>query len=269
LQSASERKVKAIEATASTVTAHYLVLAQPLRQKLEDIIRRANTIGWPTSFVQVAGQRDLEKPFNRLLRWWSSVNADHGAGAHFLVALARKVELVEMVEDLEGGEIPRVYNEESVELETAKEPDLLVTTRRAALMVENKVWSPESGDQYKPYLALFHRLAGPGRKTRAILTARDRRDRPEGWDGFLFHKELARIFRDVSEAKDIPIWGRISAVLCAVSFEDEYERAELLKRGRTLVRDLSIGKVRPLDLQEMREIISAVPMPPSPWKVEP
>lgn len=257
--------VSAIEDTCTEIRQHLGEwrdrLGEQLREQLD-----ALEVGCPPSFIRVAGQSHLEKPFNRLLAWMVDPHGDHGWGNAFLKLLAERVELPEMVEDLVAGELPGIRAEQTLEGDdSGKEPDLVIWTRRAALLLENKVWAPESGDQYGPYLASFHTLAG-SRNTSAYLSAREPRDTPPDWDGFILHSELAKLLFRVGEGEGesrTPVWARICAVMCAVALEDRRDAATL-REARLLLRDTAEKPVSVDQISRLRKILP-LPLPCTPW----
>lgn len=209
-----DARARAIRDTADVIEKHLQEWMESLRSQLETELRAWDEHGVPLSFVRVAGQHHLAKPFNRLLGWLADPKADHGLGHAFLIGLAVRMELPEMVEDIKNGENPTVKAEEALEDDdSGKQPDLLAWTSRAALLLENKVWASESGDQYGPYLAAFTQRFAGDRKRRAFLCSRTQREKPTGWDGTLLHGDLARILYEIADSEDkIPTWGRIAAV---------------------------------------------------------
>lgn len=218
----SSSRVAAIEATCEELSRHLASWHDHLWTQLEEEL-----IGWeagiPPSFIRLAGQSHLEKPFNRLLAWMVDPEGDHGWGASFLRLLAEKLDLPEMVADLDDPRGGRLDIRAEVILDgddSGRMPDLAVRTDHAALLLENKVWAMESGDQYSPYLELFRAWAGD-REWRAVLSAREIREVPLGWGLFLLHRELADLLTLLAEGeRDLPIWSRVCAALCAEALRE-------------------------------------------------
>lgn len=221
--------------------------------------------GCPPSFVQVAGQSHLEKPLNRLLAWMVDPKGDHGWGVHFLLLLARIVELPEMVADLENGSSVRIIAEQALEDDdSGKEPDLIIGTPHAALLLENKLWAPESGDQYGPYLTVFRAWA-KGRRSKAVLCAPNDRSVPAGWDRCLLHQDLANLLLRIAEGEPrTPVWARISAAMCAVAFQRQSHHQTILD-ARQALELAKQSTPSPDQVARLRGILP-LPRPITPWK---
>lgn len=261
-QRASER-ADAIHVTADIIESHLGKWQADLHQQLEVQLAEWRILGVPPSFIDVAGQSRLEKPFNRLLAWWCDVYAAHGLGGEFLALLAKLCDLPEMVEDIQNNCKLEVCAEQALdEIDSNQEPDLMVRTPRAALLLENKVNAQESGDQYAPYLEILKQWAGDNRKKRAVLCARDKRDRPNGWHKSITHVELAEILHQLASSENATIWGRISATLCALSFEQTQLESLLLQAEQVLERTTGIPTVR-----KIKALSDVLPLPqiPTPW----
>lgn len=230
---------------------------QPVRRALVDAVVRSRHIGWPPSFVRLAGVGDLEKPFNRLLGWWARP-LDHGAGYAFLLQLARKLDFPTMAEDLEGGEAASIRVEDGFDEDIGKEPDLVVLTPRAGLMLENKVHAGESGDQYGPYLAQFRKECGD-RHWQAVLAARDRRDQPKGWTSSIEHADIAKIFHELARDETLRFWTRIAAVMTAVAFADAGTPEDLLAEAELLLARTTDGLIGPIAAIRMAQLVTLMP----------
>jgi hypothetical protein len=264
----SRSRVAAIEATCEELSRHLTSWHGRLWAELEE-----DLAGWeggcPPSFIRLAGQSHLEKPFNRLLAWMVNPEGNHGWGFGFLRLLAEKVGLPEMVADIadecRGGLDIRA--ETSLDGDDSRRmPDLAIRTEHAALLLENKVWAPQSGDdQYVSYLALFRTWAG-GRERRAVLCAREARDVPDDWTHFLPHRELANLLTCLADENlDLPIWSRICAALCAETLRDRdlvntLRSAQELRRSRPGDHPASF-----LDqISALRKLLP-LPRPITPW----
>ncbi len=224
--------------------------------------------GCPPSFVQVAGQSHLEKPLNRLLAWMVDPKGDHGWGLHFLLLLAQLVGLPELVADLENGSSVRIIAEQSFEDDdSGKEPDLIIGTAHAALMLENKLWAPESGDQYGPYLTSFKSWA-KGRRSKAVLCAPNDRAVPAGWDRSLLHQDLANLLMRIADGETrAPVWGRISAAMCAVAFQRQSHHQTIID-ARQALESAKQSTPSPELVARLRGILP-LPRPITPWKENP
>jgi len=179
----------------------------------------------------------MEKPLNRLLGWWCNEDAEHGMARRFLTQLADKIRFDRLRDDLNSRALISVYCESKLpNSSTGNQPDLVIVTSNTALLVENKVYSPESGPtQYKDYKDELLRTYSEQKECRAILCARDaNRLLPPGYSVILSHKELAEIFVELGTDARYPIWGRIAAVLCARAFQGE-PTAPSLQRARALL----------------------------------
>jgi len=258
------RHVSAINDTAETVRHALGAWRDRLVAKLEEELV-CFIDGCPPSFVQVAGQKHLEKPLNRLLAWMVDHEGDHGWGRDFLLLLARFIELPELVADIEQNSDIEIRAEQSIEDDdSGKEPDLIIGTRHAALLLENKLWSPESGDQYGPYLTAFKNWA-KGRRLKAVLCAPDNRDVPVGWDRCILHHDLANLLIKIANGEThAPIWARISAALCAVAFQRQSHH-QLVKHARQTLEMAKHSNPSPEQVAHLREILP-LPRPITPWK---
>jgi hypothetical protein len=254
-------RVDGLKRAAAALREGFDRAGQAARGELEIAIQKHRRLGWPPSFVQLAGVSDLEKPFNRLLAWWAR-NADHAMGYRFLIELARAVSLPVLASDIERGSRVDVFAEETIEGdESGKQPDLVVRTENAALLLENKVHAGESGEgQYARYLEILRSLADT-REYRAVLCAREPREAPLGYSPSLTHANLGRIFRVLAEDTGAPFWGRVSAVVCAVAFENDGSIRGRLEEAEALLHRTAEGPIGPSDLMAMRAIIN-LPDPP-------
>ena len=86
----------------------------------------------------------------------------------------------------------------------------MIRSVSAAVLIENKVNSPESGSgQYADYLEVLSKWAG-SRESRAYLLAPDTRDKPSGWTASLQHCQIAGVFRRLAEeTPGLPFWDRV------------------------------------------------------------
>jgi hypothetical protein len=247
------KRAEAVRSVVTAVAGHRVATAELVRQasaRVEaalgalgpEVVARLRShamIGSPPPFLRIAGagRTDLEKPFNRLLAWWADTAAEHGLAREFLIELARAVRFEVLEEDLRSllsdGRL-QVYSEEPPD-GGPRQPDLVVMTKRAVLLLENKVYSPESGDQYPPYL---ERLAvwARGRKAMAVLCARDQRQVPKGWDGAMTHMALAAVFCSVAASAHASAWGRVAALITAAAFEDRGPAGALAEARALLER---------------------------------
>jgi hypothetical protein len=194
---------------------------------------------------------------NRLLAWWADPEAEHKMGTEFLKRLALLVNLPAMVDDLDRGNKPEITSEEGVDDDqSGKQPDLTVWTVNAALLLENKLWSPESGDQYAPYLQVLRRLAGKSRQRRAILCAPDQRAVPRGWDCSIQHDDLVQIFDELSHLEGAPLWRRISAAIRARSFST-LDVDKCISEAHDLMKETAQSRIT---LDQISRLRAALPL---------
>ncbi len=265
-------QIAAIRDAAMRVERSLIDEGDKLFEQLVEQLKPWDQLGIPPDFVQIAGQSHLEKPLNRLLGWWARPESEHGLSTEFLkrLAMLANVKHQKLFEDLERGEKPVVWVEQAVD-ESGKEPDLLVETRHAVLLLENKLGAPESGDQYGPYMELLKRYAGPNREIRAILCASEDRSGSagEGWRCIL-HRDIAQVLDELACLKSAPMWGRISAYLCARSFyhKSDYDR---VKKAQMLIRKIELeckrtGQIAVQHVIGMRQVCKeSIPDPVIPW----
>jgi len=255
--------IQAIVRTADEVTSHFDQLSAGLVADLENIILAHQIWGLPPSFIHVAGQGGLEKPFNRLLAWWADINAEHGLAKEFLKLLAQLADLPELVEDVDYS-MPEVKAEQAIKgVSNGKMPDFMVRSDRAVLMIENKVGAPESGDQYGPYLKTLQ-IWADGRKCRAILSARDERKIPEDWDRMLTHQELAeKVFEQLWNLDGAPMWGRIAAKITSLSFCNVSADNASIKRVKELLELYASANKRlsVKNIMELETLRARIPLP--------
>ncbi len=255
------KKASMIREIGSVLEARLGELAAPLRKELEIRVREYQRIGTPPSLLRIMGQSHLEKPFNRILKWCADVEGKHGFGREFLRELASMAELPALEEDMAAGEIPEVAGETSID-HSGCMPDLLVRTSRAALMLENKVHAGESGNQYLPYLRCFQEWAGQ-RQSRALLCARNVRDRPIGWHGTIIHAQLANLFERLARLEAIPLWGRVTAWQCSVTFHDA-EPDDTIAAAHCLLSSIAVDRITPGQFRQLRQL-QGISSPKANW----
>jgi hypothetical protein len=270
IQARAATCVQAVDETAGIIKEHLQMWKEGLRQQLERELAELY-VGCPPSFIRVAGQSHLEKPFNRLLAWLANPDQDHGCGTAFLQGLAQQIKFPELMEDLEqiasgSGGLIDIRAEEILDGDdSGKQPDLIIRTAHAALLLENKVYAPESGDQYSPYLAAFHTWAGQSRGTRSVLCARSKRPVPDGWDEFLQHSDLADILLKMSRrTPGLPIWGRICAEMCAAAL-NETSNHEKVRLARKVLDETRKSPVTVEQIDRLRDLLP-LPQPITPWR---
>ena len=202
------------------------------------------SLGVPPSLRRIVGVSDLEVPMNRMLGWMLNPEARGAAARLGLVVLAGLMDFPLMASDIERGVGVRVLCEESPDLGiTSRQPDLLIGTENAAVLIENKVWSPESGpDQYSHYLEVLERWAGE-RERRAYLLAPTPRATPEGWDGSLTHEQLADSLRPLVQDSRISFWDRVVYGLIVSDLDPDTRPNRMQEMERLVGPDSSASDV--------------------------
>lgn len=213
-------RLAAIERARTEIGRHVLTWEAQVQTELLAEVRKRDKVGWPPCFVALAGMGHLEKPLKRLLGFWVDAAAGHGLARPFLLRLARRAGAHRLAEDLVRGAAYEVHAEAAVD-ESSKMPDLLVKTAGGALLLENKLGSGESGDQYGPYLHLLRSWAAGVPEHRALLCTRRPKPIPDGWDGVVLHQEMAHLFRSLVVEPGATVWAKISALSTAEAFEEE------------------------------------------------
>lgn len=130
---------------------------------LKDAVQSAERTGLVPSLFDVMGLYGSERHHNRALAWLVSADADHGAGRAVLLAIARGLGCKELEADLADFKSPITVRSEMRWPEGAgssREPDLLVLSPRALLLIENKVSSGEGSRQYEEYHEASLRRSG-------------------------------------------------------------------------------------------------------------
>mgnify|MGYP001581395659 FL=1 len=245
-----------IRSAARRIAEAFLHEEPQVAGELQRELDRRSVDGVCPSIIHLAGLRDLERPLNRVLAWWADPEAEHGMAGEFLGRLAGSCEHTLLADDLARGETAEVVAEWGDEdLLPGKQPDLMVRTSRAALLIENKVRAGESGDQYGPYRRLLDLWAG-ARVSRAYLFSRDPRETPPGWDGVLLHRDLSLLFLDLARGVAGTRWGRIAATLSAVGFQ-AVPHSDLTRRGTQLLHSVGSADV-PRRVVEMKAVVSSL-----------
>ena len=182
------------------------------------------------------GLSNREVPFNRLLGWTLDPRTPMGRCA--LTAIC-EVMSPALAQELDAGLTPEVRAESTwpTAVRLTTQPDLLIIGESAILLIENKVWSGESGaGQYAGYLLGLRRLAGiRGNLDYSVyLLARDGRETPEDWSGFFTHREFAGLLRQALPRVD-GVWDRIALTLTARSLEQAPPVETLLHQAEQLL----------------------------------
>ncbi|MDZ4178327.1 MAG: PD-(D/E)XK nuclease family protein [Coriobacteriia bacterium] len=195
-----------LQEVATTCERVFTRRASEIRAEAESRL----SLGVPPSLRQLVGISNLEVPMNQVLGWM--LNPEHrGAAARLgLQALGRLLDYPAFVDDIERASHVTVLCEATPDYGiTSRLPDLLIGTENAAVLIENKVWSPESGpDQYSHYLQVVTEWAGQ-RESRAYLLAPSTRVTPHGWDGSLTHRQLSDALRPLVAEPALSFWDRV------------------------------------------------------------
>lgn len=202
------------------------------------------SLGAPPSLRQLVGISNLEVPMNRVLGWMLDPESRGVAARLGLVVLARLLSFSVLASDVEQGTGVVVLCEASPDLGiTNRQPDLLIGTENAAVLIENKVWSPESGpDQYSHYLEVLTQWAGE-REHRAYLLAPTERAIPEGWDGSLTHRQLGDALRPLVGESRISFWDRVVYGLIVSDLDPDTRPNRAREMERLVESDSSISDV--------------------------
>jgi len=211
-------------------------------------------VGDPPSMRQIVGVSDLEVPMNRALAWVFDEHVRGSAARRGLLALAKLLDFPELERDIAAGSPLSFYAESSPDPDiSTRRPDFLIGSPNAAVLVENKVWSPESGpDQYSHYLHYIETWAG-ARAARAYLLARDEgRTTPHGWERCVSHRELADALRPLTTDADLSFWDRViySLVVSDLDPDQESDRhgeiRQLIEGGHALSEVAVVAKLSKL-----------------------
>jgi len=191
-------------------------------------------LGYPPSLREIVGVSSLEVPMNRMLGWLFNRDSRGEAARMGLLALAELLDFPELASDIAAGCPLLIYTESSPDLEiSSRQPDFLIGSPNAAALIENKVWSPESGpDQYAHYLHVLERWAG-SRAARAYLLARDEgRPKPVGWERSVSHRQLADALRPLATEPSISLWDRVvyALVVSDLDPDSKSDRAREIER---------------------------------------
>ncbi|WP_437301105.1 PD-(D/E)XK nuclease family protein [Sorangium sp. So ce426] len=238
---------------------------------LQEAVQRAERTGLVPSLFDVMGLYGSERHHNRALAWLVSVDADHGAGRAVLLAIARGLGCKELEADLADFKSQITVRSEMRWPEGAgssREPDLLVLSPRALLLIENKVSSGEGSRQYEEYHEALQRLA----KTRgaveacSFLAAPHDREVPPNWTGMVVHRDLARWVSSAAQAEGMTAWGRALCLLVAEEIHPSGRANHLRAAKALLARVGGGGRFRSRDAREAQEILEGLGEAEAPWR---
>lgn len=269
-----ERQTRRLAAVASVSRIARATLDSRCTQMLatlDDSLSAHDATGTPPPLLRLAGLLEMEKPHTRLLAWLLDPHRNHRAGVPALHIIAENLGFVALCNDIE--ERPEAINLQIEQkwphgAQSSKVPDILVMAPNAILLLENKLGSGESGDQYGPYRDALSRLAIdrkiPLEDARAHLVAPESRTAPENWGRTITYSELAGWLLRCAAA-DLPFWDRVLAFLVAEAFKRNDSTAERMTRARALSAELHYRPFRPADLRLLADLLP-LPSPFSPGK---
>lgn len=255
-------RVQAVRRAGETLGAFFAERAIEVRSRAERLLG----LGVPPSLRNLCGTWDLEVPLNRILGWLFDPAGSHGADAAPLLHLVRSLNLGAMAADLRNGARASVYAESSPDPSRWwRQPDLVVETPRAVLLLENKVLSPESGpEQYRDYLEMVQEMAA-GRAWQAVLLTRQGKTVPEGWTRVLLHAELADLLSPLGESCELSAWARILVALITTDLRYNDLSARVGDARRLLDRSRD-GNLQPLDVRRLSLLLDGIP-DAVPWEL--
>ena len=203
------RKVKVVRHAAEVCRSAFSSRASEIRTEAEAAVE----LGAPPLLRRLTGISNLEVPMNRVLG--ATLHPRSGtAGRWALRAVAGLLEFQQLIDDLDDGADYEVLVEESPEeVASNREPDLMIRSPGAALLLENKVHSPESGaGQYADYVEILVEWA-EGRSTQIHLLAPAVRSEPEGWNRSLSYRQLAQALAPLVKHPSLTSWERTTLAL--------------------------------------------------------
>ena len=276
---AREQAAASAARTIDTIRRIGTIGRSTLQQRLDELVVDAlsqlferDAFGTPPALLRLTARTDDEKPYNRYLGWLFDPGRNHRAAIPALTALARMLHFDTLLRDLEAPKAVSTIEARCErcwpdEVGSMQEPDLLVISPHALLLLENKVQSGESGDQYGPYRQDLDTLA-KARKidpldARAHLLAPDSRPAATGWGFTLTHGELALMLVDLAACEDLPAWDRVLCYQLADAFRGA-DIAELTSRLRALLSELRSRPAQPGDARRLMDL-GRLP-PPFRWR---
>ncbi len=239
---------------------------------LDESLRAHDATGTPPPLLRLAGLLEMERPHTRLLAWLLDPDRNHRASIPALYLIAESLGFEALCRDIE--ERPDAIKMQTEQTwphgaQSNQEPDILVMAPNAILVLENKLGSGESGDQYGPYRDALSRLASdrgiPCDDARAHVVTPEPRAAPSGWGRTITYSELAGWLLHCA-ATDLPLWDRVLAFLVAEAFKRSESTGERVRRARALSADLHQRPFRPADVLLLAELLP-LPSPFSPGKM--
>jgi hypothetical protein len=225
-------------------------------------------VGVVPSLFDPLGLSTSERHYNRALGWLLNPEADHGAARGVLGVLAERLGFPLLAEDV-GAAGPIVVRCEAawpIGAGSTREPDLLVTTRRTLLLIENKVLAGEGLGQFADYLKALHKLAAARKliEARAVLCAPEERDVPEGWSASITHAELAGWIVEAARTAPMTVWARIGCLMVAEAIAPR-GRAATLGEAAALDAHVKARGPRMRDVPRAQDLLDRLGDLDCPW----
>ncbi|MEO0606186.1 MAG: hypothetical protein AAF211_32455 [Myxococcota bacterium] len=251
---------------------------------LRERVRAYDDVGVAPSLMDLLGDPAREVPYNTALGWLCDPVAGHGAGRAVSRALAARADHAPLVAELDAGVRLGVLVETGwpAAVGAYGVPDLVLSTENCVLLIENKVHAGESRapierrtlsgvktrGQYPLYLDGAERLRAEGRDVRLVLTSRDARALPDGWDVALTHAQVADLLDDVAREDDLSEWGRVCCRVVAEALRPDRRVDVDLAEARRLLERACDDRLTFRDAQRITQLAESLPAPLSPWSRE-
>lgn len=238
-------------------------------QALGEAIHDQEKTGLVPSLFDIMGLYGSERHHNRALAWLLAPNDLHGAGRIVLLEIARSLGCDTLAEDIVAGDDIQVRAEKRwpAGVESPRQPDLLILSPRALLLIENKVRSLEGDNQYSDYLDALEQLADtqPAKQARSYLCAPEERPVPERWTGMLVHRDLAACIRRAAQSSELNQWGRALCLLVAEEINPT-GRARQLRDAKVLFERVRGGNLRAREARQVQEMVEQLEGAAAPWR---
>lgn len=238
-------------------------------EALGEAIRDQEKTGVVPSLFDIMGLYGSERHHNRALAWLLTPGDVHGAGRVVLLEIARTLGCDLLEADILAGEDIEVRADKRWPegVESPRQPDLLVISPRALLLIENKVWSPEGQKQYPDYADALEQLASmqPPRHARSYLCAPEERPTPERWTGMIVHRDLAACMRRAARSPELNQWGRALCLLVAEEINPT-GRARQLRDAKALFERVRGGTLRAREARQVQEMVEQLAGAVAPWR---
>lgn len=259
------RRISAIQCVAEAGRASLQLRASRRLAELQAQLGEHEKLGFPPPLLRLAARSDDEKPYNRYLGALLNPLVSERAAVAGLLALASALQFDALRKDLMDPDRRCKITVRAEECwpdgaDSRQQPDLLVMAPTALLLIENKLWSLESGDQYGPYRRALDRLANarevaPENARAHLLAPRDCGPAADAWGRTVTHDELARILVHVAQEQDVRLWDRVLCFLVADAFAGAGSAANTLREAQRIAREIETRAARPDDLRVLAEIL--------------